>query len=1086
MKFDCQSSISFPSTNSSRHQAYVFPTVRFFTKLTNVNLVGSAKRYASDEWGNPSVSSVAGEINLMRSICFAYLAAAAATALTISGSVLAQTNAEDTTAAVSEIEEIIVTGSRLRRDSFNVSTPLVVLDVEAIQDTGLGSLAEVLIDEMPAVFEGASNTNGQSYVNATGLTTMSLRNQGTDRTLVLIDGRRTVPNQYSSTAVSLNTIPVPFIQRVEVITGGSSAAYGSDAIAGVVNIITQQDKVGLGIGTRYGATSNGGGEEISVDVQYGANFADERGYMFFGATFNDQKGIGPYDRDRARIEADFDYNTSAMCNEMQVVYLDDGELEDGDQCLRDIQGGPEVWRNRSDGTAGGVFEEGRGEGGYWYDADNNFRDDWLEERDGIHTGQFVQLKVPEDRWTSALKTVYDFDNDVKATFQVMFAENNSFNDKSPEDEYDGGEVLILDRITLEPGTITPGRISPDNPFVPQEIRDDVSSNGVDWERRMFEVGHIQTDNKRTTLRSWAALQGEFADDWQWDVSIGYGKSTQRQHRFNEINVVRERQALNAEYAEDGVTIQCADADARAAGCVPLNVFGVGSITPAMADWLRVNPTIRSDVKQQNMLAYVSGDLFEMSSGSVPVVLGIEYRKDELSLATDEGSQYGGITFNLIPSFAGDIDVWEAFGEIAIPLSDDFSVEVSARVGDYSPPGVSTVVSYTTGLMWEPAEGYILRANYARAQRAPTIAELFSPPRGDYDSYNDICEGTTNDPLLTPGRAFDNCRLETGIVAALADLQVILDAEGEGEIAEYPDENSGYGPAAGNLDVFEETADTWTIGFSINPGWAEGLRLAVDYWDISIEDKITEIGNGEIMAQCYDSSQPWGTSNHFCNEISRHAEDGQIFQIMNRQYNLDSGKARGLDLAMDYSFELGSKGEFILELDYTHMFEDSDTYEGLDGLVEVDFTGQLDYGNFDDRATASLTWRYDDWRVRWTTKFKSSVADNNERVDDWNELKAENDALCAAADEDCISNPEVPMWLYYPSYTRHDISLSYSMQTKSVGDLRLFAGVKNIFDDMGPFMPTGGDTYEAGPGNFDSKYDGGVGQFWYLGAEVRFE
>jgi outer membrane receptor protein involved in Fe transport len=190
--------------------------------------------------------------------------------------------------------------------------------------------------------------------------------------------------------------------------------------------------------------------------------------------------------------------------------------------------------------------------------------------------------------------------------------------------------------------------------------------------------------------------------------------------------------------------------------------------------------------------------------------------------------------------------------------------------------------------------------------------------------------------------------------------------------------------------------------------------------------------------------------------------------------------------MDYAFELGPKGDFVLKLDYTHMYEDSDTYEGLDGLVEVDFTGQLDYGNFDDRATASLTWRYEDWRVRWTTKFKSSVADNNERIDEWNELKAENDALCAAADPDCIANPEVPLYLYYPSYTRHDVAASFAMDTESFGNVRLYAGIRNVFDDMGPFMPTGGDTYESGPGNFDSKYDGGVGQFWFVGAEVAFE
>ena len=991
------------------------------------------------------------------------LVIAAGTSLALAGPVLAQTEAEDDADAASEVAEIVVTGSRLRRDSFNVSTPLAIMDAEAIQDTGLGSLAEVLIDEMPAVFEGASNTNSQSLVNATGITTMSLRNQGNDRTLVLIDGRRTVPNQYSSNGVSLNSIPTPLIQRVEVITGGSSAAYGSDAIAGVVNIITQQDKEGLAIETRYGATSNGGGEEISMDVQYGTKFADGRGYMFFAATYDDQQGIGPYDRDRARIEADFDYNTSDLCNEMQVV--------GGDQCLRDIVGGSEVWRNRSDGIAGGVFEEGSGGlGGYWYD-ESGLRDDWSEERDGIHTGQFVQLKVPEDRWNSALKAVYDFDNNIKATFSMMYSENNSFNDKSPEDEYDGGEVVVNDPVTLLPtGTITPGKMSRDNPFIPQEVLDNTSGT-IDWERRMFEVGHITTDNKRTTLRGLFTLQGEFADDWQWDASISYGKSHQKQIRANEIDVVRERQALDAEYAADGVTIQCADAEARAAGCVPLNLFGVGSITPAMADWLRVNPIIDSEIDQTQALAYVSGDLFEMPHGTVPVVFGVEYRKDTVNVRTDEGSSLGGITFNVIPTWAADYDVWEVFGEAAFPLTDSLDLEISARVADYSPPGIDTVISYTTGLIWEPADGYRLRANYARAQRAPTLAELYSPARGDYDSISDICDDTTA-TSTEPGHA--NCRLEPGIAATIA-----LDGV-------FEDDNNGYGPAAGNPDVFEETADTWTMGFSIAPGWAEGLQLAVDYWDISIEDKITEYQNSEILTQCYDSSQPWGDSNRFCNELSRHAADGQLYQILNRQYNLESAKARGVDLAMDYAFELGSRGDFVLELDWTHMLEDSETYEGLDGLVEVDYTDQLDYGNFDDRVTASLTWRYDDWRVRWTTKFKSSVADSNDRIDDWNEDRADNDAECAAGGEDCITNPETPLYLYYPSYTRHDIAVSYSMQMESLEELRLFAGVKNIFDDMGPFMPTGGDTYESGPGNFDSKYDGGLGQFWYAGAEVRFD
>jgi outer membrane receptor protein involved in Fe transport len=924
-------------------------------------------------------------------------------------------------------------------------------------------LAEIMVEDIPQMYEMASNTNGQSYVNATGLTTVSLRNLGSDRTLVLIDGRRAVSNQYSSNTVSLNTIPTSMIQRIEIITGGSSATYGSDAIAGVVNIITQDDLVGLSLETRYGWTPEGGGEELSANMGYGTFFSDNRGYFFFGAEYNDQKGISWYERDRARWESSYDYNTTKLCNEMNTWY--------GDQCMRDIT--RDDWAEKSDGTAGGVFEEGRGNGGYWYtweDGSNTLRDDWLEERDGVNPYIWDQIKIPEDRYALALKTSYDMTDRIKGTFQIMYAENNSFNLKSPEDEYDGGEVLILDRETLEPSTITPGKISPSNPFVPPEIVAD-NNGSIDWERRMYEVGNITTDNKRTTLRSYLAFQGEFAGDWQWDASIGYGESHQKQHRSNEINVVKERQALNAEYAEDGVTIQCADPEGRAAGCVPLNIFGVGSITPEMADWIRAEPTIDSAVEQIQVLAYVSGDVFDMPAGSVPMVFGVEYREDSVDLRTSEDSQYGGITFNLIPSFAASIDVWEAFTEAAFPLTESLDLEVSARVADYSPSGVDTVVSYTFGLMWEVAPGYRLRGNYARAQRAPSIAELYSPPRGDYDTFTDICDGTTA-TSTNPGH--ENCRLEPGIAAVIA-------AEGE-----FIDDNNGYGPAAGNPDVFEETADTWTLGFSMNPPWAENLRFAVDYWDISIEDKIDEIGNEEIMKQCYDSSQPWGPSNPFCNEISRHDDDGQIYQIMNRQYNLDSGKTRGLDVSMDYLWDFASKGDLTFQLDYTHMFEDSDTYEGLDGLVTVDYTGQLDFGNFNDRATFSFTWRYDEWRVRWRTKYKGEVVDHKDRVDDYKALFARNEDRCASGDSRCVTDPEVPKYLYYPDYWVHDLSVSYIHTTKWVDSVRWYAGIKNVFDDKGPFIPRTGDNYERGIGNFDSKYGGGIGRFVYAGVELNWD
>ena len=212
----------------------------------------------------------------MKPFLIAQLAIVAATSLAMSGPVLAQADEDDAVAA-SEIEEILVTGSRIPRDSFNVSTPLVTLGQEAIMDTGLGSLGEILIDEIPSLYEGQTHMNSQSQIGNTGVMSAHLRGLGTNRTLILVDGRRIVTNAYGSRTVSLNSVPTGMVERVEVITGGSSAAYGSDAVAGVMNIITQQDQTGFGFDARYGVTDEGGGEELTIDADYGTTFGDGRG-----------------------------------------------------------------------------------------------------------------------------------------------------------------------------------------------------------------------------------------------------------------------------------------------------------------------------------------------------------------------------------------------------------------------------------------------------------------------------------------------------------------------------------------------------------------------------------------------------------------------------------------------------------------------------------------------------------------------------------------------------------------------------------------------------------------------------------------
>ncbi len=976
-------------------------------------------------------------------------------------SVAFSANAQDATESgdgADELDEIVITGSRLKRDSFNVSTPLVQVDSETLIDTGLGSIAEILVDEVPSLYESQSNTNSQSSVAQTGLSSVNLRQLGSNRTLILIDGRRIVPNAYSSDSVSLSTIPSSMISNVEIITGGSSATYGSDAVAGVVNIITEKDKTGFGIETRGGFTSEGGGEEYSVNLDFGTKFADNRGYFFAAVSYDEQEGIDHLDRARAQLEADFDYNTTLLCNEFQT--------ETGDQCARDIT--PADWRDRSDGTPGGVFEEGRGN--WWYN-ESGLQTGWVEERDGFFSRQFDVIKIPTETTAIASKIDFEFTESVNGYFQVQYSRETSFNFKSPEDDSESSDVIIFDPVTGEPGEVRPGHIPIDNPFVPALIANNataIARGELDWDRRFFEVGNITTDNTRTTIRTWAGLQGSFENGWDWDVSVGYGDFKQEQQRSNELNIVRVQQALDAEFAADGVTIQCADAAARAEGCVPLNLFGIGSITPAMADWIRANPTIDNGRNQTTVVGFVSGDLFDMPAGPLAAVFGAEYRKEELDLRVGGGHETGGVTFNVVPAFTGDIDVSELFAEFAVPLAERFSVEVGLRVADYSPPSINTVFSYSTGLIWEPVDGYNLRANFARAQRAPTISDLLSPPRGDFDNYNDICDGAT---ATSTNAGHDNCRLDSAVADVIAVDGV------------FDDDNSGYSPNGGNPNLFEETADTYTVGFSIAPSFLEGLRLAVDYYDITVDDAIDVVENDEILAQCYNSSITFGDANPFCDVVSRDS-DGQINEILQQEFNLSETTTSGFDVAIEYDLEMGDRGTLQFAANYTHISEYETEFEGNDGLTTTDFNNQLDFGIFEDVASASLTWRSENWRVRWSTRWQGPIIDHNSRLEDQLQPFLDNQAACEAGDPSCITDAEAPGFLFYGSYLRHSLSFAYDTEIWNDTGLRLSAGVRNVFDDD-PFIPRTGDAFEGGIGNFDSKYNGGIGRFYYLGAELRF-
>lgn len=957
-------------------------------------------------------------------------------------------------------EKITVTGSRLRRDSFTVATPLVTMDKEAIGDTGLGEMGQILVENMPALSYGTSNANSQSSVSNTGITTVELRNLGANRTLTLIDGRRVVSNSKSGNYVSMSTIPSGMVQRVEVITGGASATYGADAVSGVVNIITQQDKEGFDFKVRGGESTDGGAKEFTLDASYGTSFADDRGYLFFSSNYDKDYGLKYSDRKRAAQEASVRYNEESMRNEVLT--------ENGYQLLNETP--MSDWRSRSDGTAGGVFLESRKyDTTYWYD-ENGQRNDWNEERDGINSREFVQLKVPSERISAALKVDFDITDDITFYSQVQWSGNYTVNDKSPEDSYEGESATYTDRVTGVPGVIKLGYIPIDNPYVPDNIRETAGQykDRIYWDRRFTEVGPVSTDNERETIRAWAGLQGVMFDgNWDWDISAGYGKFHQRQFRNNEIDVFKAKNALDAGYAADG-SIQCNDAQARADGCVALNLFGEGSITTEMADYIRVNPTLNTYNEQANIMGYVTGDLFTMPAGPVATVFGFEYRKDTQEAATDDALTYGGITWNLIPAFKGSISVAEIFGEASVPLLRDMpgaeylSLEASVRLSDYDIENVGLVSSYKLGFLWSVGAGINLRGNYAIAQRAPSVNELYEPAAGDFDSYDDICADVT---ATSSGAGHDNCRLEPGIASAIA-------ADGI-----FEDDSNGYSPNAGNPELFEETGTTMTLGVTYEPTFFEGFSIAVDYYDIAITDAISEFGNEQILSQCYDTSLSLGQENKFCDAIKRNSE-GQVEEILQRSYNIDELGTRGVDIAVAYAYDMNSFGNVKLKMDWTHLLEHSKTITGNDGTVVEDYVGYVEEGIFEDKASASVAWYLEDLRIRWSTIYKSAALRDMVDQESWENDMANNSQLCASGDSGCVANPESLAFQEYSSYFKHNLSVSYNIEMKNDSSVRVFGGVNNIFDDKGDF-------YYGGRGNFGSDYDAGTGRFVYLGAEVSF-
>lgn len=912
----------------------------------------------------------------------------------------------------STVDEVVVTGSRLK-NVFDAATPVVSLDRQELLEGGYMDLADALTD-IPGIEEAVSLSNSQTATQANGLSTISLRNLGENRTLTLIDGHRTVSNAGNKNAVSLSTIPEFFVDRVEVTTGGGSAVYGSDAIAGVVNVITERNLNGVRARIVGGTTHEGGGDSIEYSLGAGGRFMDDRLYLMAGATYDRQFKLAATDRDRA-LES--------------ILYLPATNTV--------------TTPDRSTYTDGGRFVSSR-----WYYDEGGLKPNFVTAVNGFESRPSGTLITPRDNLNGAAKFDYAANDNLKIWGQALYSNVVTDSVREPTTFSNTTTFGVNDEFTV-------GRMSRTlNPFAPTEIKASASSAGIDFRRRVTEVGPNLIHNERETVRGWLGIEGSLPNDWDWKLTYGYGKFAGEQIRGNTLNLQRVQWALDSERV-NGV-VQCRSAAARADGCVPLNIFGVGSITPEMADYIRANTYYRPTNRQDTIEGYVSGTLFELPAGPVETAFGFESRRDHTQTRTDPLIQSGVASSSFLPEYEGTIKANEVFAEASVPLLADVPfahrlvLNGAIRVADYSLEAVGTTVSYRAGLQWAPIPDLRIRTEYARAQRAPDTSELFSPPRDDADTVVDVCSGVK---AATTGTVAQNCLADARIAAAIA-------AAPDGTFRQLTTQIKA--PNAGNPDLFEETADTWTLGFVYRPSFLSGLEASVDYYDIKISDVISSLSNSALLLSCYSDAS--GSDNVFCKTITRD-ENGQLVRILNQEQNLNETRARGVDIAASYRFNMEQwrvPGTFKASVNYSRRLELSTEFDGVDRVELIDYVGEV--GTPKNEAKFGLNWYDDAWSVRWSARYIGEVVDSLER---------EQQAIAAGWAD--------PLYLYVDEYWRHDLSVSFKPDMRNP-NLKIFGTVRNIFDDYGPFLPDGTDSGNAY--NYSSVY-GVTGRAYTLGLQVEF-
>ncbi|MFT3809624.1 MAG: TonB-dependent receptor [Micropepsaceae bacterium] len=872
-------------------------------------------------------------------------------------------------------EEVTVTGSRLKKPNQENPTSTVVIDALAVELSGEANAADILRQVPQIGVTGLSPTNSNFFTTSQGMNTIDLRNLGTDRTLVLVNGKRFVAGSSGSQVVDINMIPTALIESIDVVTGGASAVYGSDALAGVVNFNLNKNFTGVAV-----ALQGGWNEVYSTNstarasLTAGSDFADGKGNAVFSVSY-DWSGAA-YARSRPETAHD--------C--LSLAFFGTGTALEQDCSPA-----------RGSGFAlGGVFLLSNAAGAAPGAAGTRVIDPVTGLLRGlVATDRFDRQAqrlnlVPLERTNFSAFVNYDVAPGHTLYFEGYYAKSESTSQIEPF-PLDSANIYGMTQQVGQQQGIVAG-IPLTNPYIPADLLALAVSRGanaIGFNRRAAEFGNRGSESTRSTARFVLGMEGEIGGGWNYDMSYVWGQTLDAQFSNGQVNVANFRNALDA-IDLGGGNIVCRDPIARAQGCVPVNLFipvtTVGNFTQQQLDYLKANSTREQRVEQEVLSLIVDGDLFELPAGAIQAAFGLEYRQESSLDRPDVLSQQGLNGGNKAPVTAGSFDVYEAFAEVSIPLlvdqpwAKELTLHGAARYSDYST--VDTTFAYAADLTWAPTEDIKFRGQYAQAVRAPNIAELYQGPSETFgvvvDPCNNLRTAAGGGPLAggpTNPTIIANCLANAGIAArANAATGFVLsqtELQGTG------------GFQGGNPSLTEETATTYTFGFVFTPKfakWAESLVLSVDYFNIEIEDAIAAVGRNTTIDLCYQSA---GLSSPFCGNVIRDV-NGAIEEVNTGAANSRTLETSGIDVQLGYRWDLtdafGSEGDDLgmLTLTVNYQWLNNLTTTVLPGTpfeATTESVGLL--GAFRHEVQASLLYEIGDFTLNLDANYTSDAHDFND-------------------------------------------------------------------------------------------------------------